>query len=141
MTINSVYGKTMENLRERIIVKVVNSEKDFLKHVSNSAFISTKIFDKKFAAIPEIKPVLTFNKPIYVRFTVLELSKWWSITSITTLLKNTGLLFTDTHSCTYEIKSEDAYEEFFKRKYLFDLSNYPKDSSFLILSMKTLLVK
>ena len=40
------------------------------------------------------------------------------------------MLFTDTHSFTYEINSEDVYEEFFKRKYLFDLSNYPKDSSF-----------
>ena len=35
------------------------------------------------------------------------------------------LLFTD--SLTYEIKSEDVYEKIFKHKYLFDLSNYPKD--------------
>ena len=39
-------------------------------------------------------------------------------------------LFTDTASLTYEIKSKDAYEEFFKRKYLFDFSNYPEDSEF-----------
>ena len=37
------------------------------------------------------------------------------------------LLFTDTHSLTYEIRSEDVYEEFFKQKHLFDFSNYPKD--------------
>ena len=37
------------------------------------------------------------------------------------------LLFTDTDSFTCEIKSEDVYEEFFRRKHLFDLSNYPKD--------------
>ena len=54
------------------------------------------------------------------------------MTSITTLLKHfdTELLFTDTDSLTYEIISEDVNEEFFKRKYLFDLSNYPKDSRF-----------
>ena len=40
------------------------------------------------------------------------------------------LLFTDTGSLTYEIKSEDVYEEFFKYKHLFDFSNYPKDSKF-----------
>ena len=40
------------------------------------------------------------------------------------------MLFTDTDSLTYEIKSEDVYEEFFKHKHLFDLSNYPKDSKF-----------
>ena len=37
------------------------------------------------------------------------------------------LLFTDTDSFTCEIKSEDVYEEFFRCKHLFDLSNYPKD--------------
>ena len=40
------------------------------------------------------------------------------------------LLFTDTDSLSYEIKSEDVYEEFFKHKHLFDFSNYPKDSNF-----------
>ena len=44
------------------------------------------------------------------------------------------LLFTDTDSLTYEIKSEDVYEEFFKHKHLFDFSNYPKDSKFFELS-------
>ena len=40
------------------------------------------------------------------------------------------LLFTDTDSLTYEIKSEDVYENVFKHKHLFDFSNYPKDSKF-----------
>ena len=55
------------------------------------------------------------------------------MTFITTLLKkhfDAELLFTDTDSLTYEIKSEDVYEEFFKHKHLFDFSNYPKDSKF-----------
>ena len=40
------------------------------------------------------------------------------------------LLFTDTDSLTYKIKSKNVYEEFFKHIHLFDLSNYPKDSNF-----------
>ena len=40
------------------------------------------------------------------------------------------MLFTDTDSLVYEIKSEDVYEEFFKWKDFFDFSNYPKDSKF-----------
>ena len=74
--INSVYGKTVQNLQKIISVRVVNNEKDFLKHVSKPTFISTKIFDKNYAAFYEIKPVLTLNKPIYVGFTTLELNKW-----------------------------------------------------------------
>ena len=76
LMINSVFGKTMENLRKRISVKRVVNEKDYLKHTSKPTFISTKIFDKNYATIYEIKPVLTLSKPIYVGFTALELSKW-----------------------------------------------------------------
>ena len=76
LMINSVYGKTMENLRKRINVRIVNNEKHFLKYTSRPTYISHKIFAENNAAIYEIKPVLTLNKPIYVRFTVLELSKW-----------------------------------------------------------------
>ena len=66
--INSAYDKTMENLRKRINVRLVNNEKDFLKYTSRPTHITHKIH--------EVKPVLTLNKAIYVRFTVLELSKW-----------------------------------------------------------------
>ena len=40
------------------------------------------------------------------------------------------LLFTDTDSLVYEIKTNGAYNGFYKDKHLFDLSNYPKDSKF-----------
>ena len=66
----------MGNLWKRINVRLVNNEKDFLKYTSRPTHISHKIFDKKYAAIHEIKSVLTLNKPIYVGFTVLESSKW-----------------------------------------------------------------
>ena len=75
LMINSVYGKTMEHLRKRINVRPVNNEKDFLKYTSRPTHITHKGFDKNYAAIHEMKPVLTLNKPIYVGFTVLELSK------------------------------------------------------------------
>ena len=76
LMINSVYGKTMENLRKRINVRFVNNEQDFLKYTSKPTYVTHKLFDKDFAAIHEIKPVLMLNKAIYVGFTVLELSKW-----------------------------------------------------------------
>ena len=43
---------------------------------------------------------------------------------------DTKLLFTDIDSLTYQIKPEDNYEEFFKRKDLFDFSNYSKNSKY-----------
>ena len=84
------------------------------------------------------------SKPIYVGFTVLDLSKWKMYDFHYNFIKknfNAELLFTDTDSLTYEIKSEDVYEELFKHKHLFDFSNYPKNSKFLIRLIKKLLVK
>ena len=76
LLINSVYGKTMKNLRKRINVRLVNNNKEFLKYTSRPTHVSYKIFAKNYAAIHEIKQLLTLEKPIYVGFTVLELSKW-----------------------------------------------------------------
>ena len=106
LMINSVYGKTMENLRKRISVRLVNNEKDFLKYTSRPTHITHKIFGKNYAAVHEIKPVLTLNKPIYVGFTVLELSKWLMYDFHYNFIKkhfDAELLFTDTDSLTYEI--------------------------------------
>ena len=67
---SSVYGKTMENLRKRIKVRLETNEKDFLKYTSKPAYIYHKIFGKNYVAIHEIKPDLTLNKPTDVGFTV-----------------------------------------------------------------------
>ena len=62
LMINSVYGKTMENLRRRINVRLVNDKKNFLKHTSRPTYITHKLVDKDYAAAHEIKPVLMLNK-------------------------------------------------------------------------------
>ena len=41
-----------------------------------------------------------------------------------------SLLFTDTDSLVYVLKTEDVYESFYKRKNLFNFSNYPQHSQF-----------
>ena len=133
LMINSVYGKTMENLRKRINVRLINNAEDFLRYTSKPTYITHKIFGKDYAAIPEIKPVLILNKPIYAGFTVLDLSKSKIYDFHYNFIKknfDAELLFTDTDSLNYEMRSENIYEEFFKWKDLFDFSNYSKDSKF-----------
>ena len=73
--INSVYGIAMENLQKRINVRLVKNEKDFLKYTSRATYIIHKSFGKDYVAIHEIKPILILNKPTYLGFTVLDLSK------------------------------------------------------------------
>ena len=99
LTINSVYGKTMENLRKRMNGRLVNNEKDFLKYTSRPTYVTHKTFDKDYAAIHEIKPVLILKKPIYIGCTVLDLSKWKMYDFHYNFVKknfDAELLFTDT---------------------------------------------
>ena len=105
--INSVYAKTMENLIKRINVRFLNNKKDFLKYTSRPTYVTHKLSNKNFAAIHEVKQVLVVNKPIYVGFTVLDLSKWLMYDFHYNFIKknvSAKLFFTDTDSLTYEIK-------------------------------------
>ena len=131
LLINCVYGKSMENIRKIINVKVVNNSKECHKCVSKPNFISQKIFDKIFIAVHKIKTVLTLNKPIYVGFCILELSKLLMYKFHYDYVCNNfnaRLLFKDTDSLVYEINNKNVYKQCFKDKDLFDFSGYPKDS-------------
>ena len=70
LMINSVYGKTMKNLRKRINLRLVNNEKEFFKYTSRPTYITHKSFGKDYTAIHEIELVLILNKPIYIGSTV-----------------------------------------------------------------------
>ena len=123
----------MENLRKRISVKLINNAKDYVRCISKPRFVSQKRFSKNFVAIHQIKPVLTLNKPIYVRFYILDLSKLLMYEFHYKHIKSkfdAKLLFADTDSLAYEINTEDTYEDFYEDKNLFDFSDYPLNSKF-----------
>ena len=89
--------------------------------------------------------MLTLNKPIYVGFFILELSKLlmykFHYDYVMSTFNSAKLLFTDTDSLVYEIKSDNVYEQCFKDKQLFDFSGYSKDAVNYDSSNKTLLGK
>ena len=136
--INSVYGKTMEKLRKRTNIRLVNNEKDFLKYTSRPTHISHKIFDKNYAAIHEIKPVLMLNKPIYVGFTVLELSKRlmydFHYNFIKEILTLNCYLLTQT-------AFEKFLNNFLNTNIYLTLEIFQKTQSFMIVNIKWSLIK
>ena len=127
--VNCIHGKCIENLRKRINVKFVSDKKVYQRCADRPNFISQKIFDKNFVVAHCSKTVLTLNKPIYVGFIILELSKLLMYQFYDHVLKtfNARLLFTDTDRLVYEIKGDNVYDQCFKDKHLFDFSGYPKD--------------
>ena len=66
---NAVYGKTMENMRKRIKIRVVKNSQNFIKYTSRPTCVNWKVFEKYLTAIHEKKISLTLNKQIYVGFT------------------------------------------------------------------------
>ena len=132
---NSVFGKTMENLRKRVDVRLVTSKEKLLKLVSKPTYVSSKIFNENLVAVHKIKETLTLNRPAYVGMCILDLSKTLMYDFHYNYIKSkygdkAKLLFTDTDSLTYEIETNDAYTDFFKDKSKFDNSDYPEDNLF-----------
>jgi hypothetical protein len=130
---NSVFGKTMENPRKRLDVRLVSDEDKLKKLTSSPTFTSLKIFNEDLVAVKKIlilnKQVLIPNKPAHVGMCILELSKTLMYDFHYNYIKKkygdkSKLLFTDTDGLMYEIKADDVYEDFFKDKKMFDNSDY-----------------
>ena len=72
---NSVFGKTMENIRKRVDVRLVTDEKKLSKYTSKPTYVSSKIFNDNLVAVHKIKETLTLNRPAYVGMCILDLSE------------------------------------------------------------------
>ena len=111
----------MENLRNRIDVKLVSNKKDYLKWTSKPSYMSHKIFDNDLVAISKNKVTLTLNKPAYIGMCILKISKALMYEFHYDHIKNkygnnSRLLFADTDSLMYKIKTEDIYKDFSNQK-------------------------
>ena len=132
---NSVFGKTMENIRKRVDVRLITDEKKLLKMASKPTYVSNKIFNENLVAVHKIKETLTLNRPAYVGMCILDLSKTLMYDFHYNYIKKkygdkAELLFTDTDSLTYEIEANDVYQDFWNDKEKFDNSDYPESSPY-----------
>ena len=143
---NSVFGKTMENIRKRVDVRLVTSKEKLLKLASKPTYVSSKIFNENLVAVHKIKETLTMNRPAYIGMCILDLSKTLMYDFHYNYIKHkygnkAKLLFTDTDSLTYEIETKDAYKDFFKDKSKFDNSDYPENSTYFNITNKKIIGK
>ena len=123
----------MENLRNRIGVKLASNKKDYLRWTSKPSYMSHKIFHNDFVAIFKNKVTLTFNKPTYIGMCYLELGKVLMYEFHYECIKNkygtnSRLLLTD--SLMYQIKTEDVSKDFSSDEEIFVFSNYSINSKF-----------
>ena len=143
---NSVFGKTMEDLRKRVDIRLVTNKDQLAKWTSKPTYVSSKIFNENLVAVHKLKEKLTLNRPAYIGMCILDLSKTLMYEFHYDYIKKkygdkAKLLFTDTDSLTYEIESNDVYEDLWKEKHLFDNSDYPKESKYHYIENKKVIGK
>ena len=130
---NSVFGKTMENIRKRVDVKLVNTKEKLRKLVAKPNFKSCKIFNENLVSVHMKKTSLTMNKPVYLGMCILDLSKTIMYDFHYNYIKSkygdkAKLLFSDTDSLMCEIQTEDFYKDISGDvKDRFDTSDYPEN--------------
>ena len=106
----------MENIRNRVDIKLVNNKKQAEKLRAQPNFKHCNIFSENLISIRMKKKELTFNKPVYLGMCILDLSKTLMYDFHYNHIKQkygdkAKLLFTDTDSLMYEIQTEDFYKD------------------------------
>ena len=119
---NSVFGKTMENIRKHRDIKLVTMDKKRSKLVSEPNYHTINLISEDLSIIETKKTKVKMNKPIYLGLSILEISK--------TLMKpkyanNVKLCYMDTDSFIMNIKTNDFYKDISNDvENRFDTSNY-----------------
>jgi hypothetical protein len=127
---NSVFGKTMENVRQYQDIVLVTSKEKLAKLTADPRFKRESIFSKDLVAVHRERRDVVLNKPIYIGFAVLDLSKLLMYDFHYNHVQKgypgkARLLFTDTDSLCYHIETEDIYRDMGEDGQMYDFSDYP----------------
>jgi hypothetical protein len=150
---NAVFGKTMENVKKRVNVELVNSVERYEKlardpmYVRRVHFCDDEAGGNVLVGVLRQRKAITLDKPMAVGFTVLELSKLTMYEyHYCHMMEVYGperaqLCYTDTDSLLYEIQTDNIYDDMAQQLHRYDTSDYPKDHSLYSLTNKKVLGK
>ncbi len=129
---NSFFGKTCQNKRKYTNIKIVTKSSEAERLIASPRMMRWKLIDEELGMFEMGQHSIKLDKPRYIGFCVLELSKLimykFHYDYILPNFPKTKLLFTDTDSFCYHIKTkEDVYEVIKGNSTWFDFSNYPRN--------------
>jgi hypothetical protein len=129
---NSVFGKTLENVRGRSRCEMIFSEKRFQKVIKELQYKSHDIINQDTVLVERYKNKVVLNKPVYAGAVILQRSKlqmyYWYYGFFKKLYGDkVTLCFTDTDSLIIYVECEDIYKDINDNRNLFDMSDYPKN--------------
>ena len=132
---NSVFGKTMQNIRNHKDMKLVTNEQKYLKYVMKPNFKNGHPFSKDLFAVKMGNTKIKMNKPVYLGQAILDLSKTVMYEFHYDYMRpkygsKVTLCYMDNNSLIYEIETEDFYRDIAKDvKKRFDTCGYSKDDN------------
>lgn len=137
---NAIFGKTMENVRNRRIIKIVSKwdgRYSAAAYIAKPNFYRSSIFGEDFVGIELLKNEVIFNKPIYVGMAILDISKTILYSFHYEYMKNKygehcKLCYTDTDSLIYHVKTDDIYADMKENIHMFDTSEYEENNAYNI---------
>ena len=127
---NSVFGKTMENIRKHRDIKLVTTDKNRSKLVSEPNCHTINLISEDLSIIEMKKTKVKMSKPIYLGLSILEISKtlmyeFWCDYMKPKYIDNVKLCYMDTDSFIMNIKTNDFYKDISNDvENRFDTSNY-----------------
>ena len=130
---NAVFGKTMENIRKHRDIKLVTTDKKRSKLVSETNYHTMNYISEDLSIIEVKRAKVKMNKPIYLGFSILDISKILMYEFLYDYMKakynnNVKLCYMDTDIFIMNIKTEDFYKDIANDvKKRFDTSNYECD--------------
>ena len=133
LMVNSAFGKTCESKRNRFKVHLVRNEEEVSALVDKPEFRSFQILDNNLATVTVNQTEVLWDKPTVVGACILDLAKMFMFEFHHTIMKKhfeCCLLYSDTDSFVYEVRSDDVYKDLEKIRDLkdrFDFSNFPAE--------------
>jgi hypothetical protein len=129
---NAVYGKTMENVRNRIKLELVTKLCRLRKLIKSPFFKGRIIYGENLCAVMSHKKEILMNKAIYVGMVILDLSKYLMYDFHYRIMRQRfqerlSLMYMDTDSFVYFVQNCDFYSEMKDMAEHFDTSDYPKN--------------
>ena len=140
---NAFYGKTMENIRSRVNVKILNTHEEARRMFSKPTYKDHVVFNDNLIAVLNNIPSVKFDKLIYLGMCILDYSKLlmyqFYYERINKLWPRNQIIGFDTDSFFINIETEDVYEDMKLIQDELDTSNYPSDHFlYLIKNMKVI---
>ena len=131
LMVNAVYGMSLQNVRKHINLKIATNSRTYTKWVAKSNFGDRTWYTEQLALLHMAKVRVVLSKPVYIGMCILDHSKWWMYGFHYKMQERYGLdrirlLYTDTDSLIYMIRTRDAYRDMLKHRDDFDTSNYPR---------------